>query len=1165
MTAPRSTGIRPHLAILFSSAALALAAGCPTGPEGPADADGDGYNEYSDCDDNDANVNPSVVEVCDEIDNNCNGEIDEGEAGGATTWYADADGDGFGNLDDTVLACEQPSGYLADVTTDNADCNDDDDTIHPGADEICDGVDNNCDGSIDLDDPIDPSIWYADTDEDGYGDSENTEEACEPTEGFVDNADDCDDTDSEINPDADEECDGADNDCDGDTDEADAVNAPTWYQDLDGDSFGDDAVTEITCNQPSGFVSVGGDCDDAEAAANPGSLEYCDGIDNNCDGAVDEAGAEDEPVWYYDGDGDGYGVHNNQTNVLSCNQPSGYAATDDDCNDSLADVYPGATELCDGFDNNCDNDIDEGCAIDHCLPITADETWLPGIPHTVSCALSVEGPNNPVLTIEDGVEVFFTSDNSRLTVGANDGGSLIVNGNNLGVLFTSSNATPAPGDWSGVHIGAYDTGSTLTGLTVEYAGFQGLGSLWLTSSSPTLDDCTIRESSVHGLYADGNSYPEITNSQFIDNADDGIYLGTNCGLDDSAAPTFTGNTLTGNGGYAMSLAANYAGELDASSTFLGNGEDAVKLGGGYVTQDQTWQAQDVPYLVVGTIYLQDNARPLLTIEDGAEIQFDYSTALYVGYTNYGTLQVNGGGSGVAFTSAAPSPAPGDWYGLYIGSFDEGSELTELGVSYAGGFGYGALWVHGSSPLLDGVSVLDSSTHGFYADSTAFPTIRNSTFADNAEDGIYLSSTSGLDTTASPTFTGNTLTGNGDFPITLAANFTGELDSSSTFTGNGEDVVRLSSDYVTDDQSWQALDAPYLALGTIYIQDNGRPTVTIEDGVTLAFDYNTGLYVGYGTYGTLLVDGTGSGVTFTSWAGSPAAGDWYGLYIGSNDEGSELTGLTLEYAGGNGYGGLWLNGSSPLITDCVVADNTNDGLYAEGSSFPAITDSTFSGNEDDGLYFTSVAGLDDSATPGFTGNTSTGNGAYAMTLPAHYARELDDSSSFTGNTDDRVRMLSDYVTQDSTWQHLDVPFFLTGNVYVQDGTHPALTVEGGTTVMFDYNTGMYIGYGSYGSLVATGSGGNPITFTAGSPYPANGDWMGLYLGSNCDEANVTLLYTTVEYGGANGYGNLWINGCDGSITYSTMQHSSRWGIYIQNGNPTIANITYADNDSGDIYP
>ena len=110
-----------------------------TGPTGtvapPTDADGDGYTVDYDCDDNNGSVNPSVVETCDGIDNNCNGDIDEGVS---EVYYPDADGDGYGNPDVPESACGLPDGYTENAT----DCNDSSADSYPGADERCDGEDN---------------------------------------------------------------------------------------------------------------------------------------------------------------------------------------------------------------------------------------------------------------------------------------------------------------------------------------------------------------------------------------------------------------------------------------------------------------------------------------------------------------------------------------------------------------------------------------------------------------------------------------------------------------------------------------------------------------------------------------------------------------------------------------------------------------------------------------------------------------------------------------------------------------------------------------------------------------------------------------------------------------------------------------------------------------
>lgn len=139
---------------------------------------------------------------------------DTGAACAETTWYLDADGDGFGGAE-TVEACEAPAGATAEFL----DCDDQDPSIHPDADEVCDGVDQDCDGSVD-NDPIDPGTFYADLDGDGYGDPTTLVEACEAGDGASLDNTDCDDTQATVFPGADEICDEMDNDCDGETDGA---------------------------------------------------------------------------------------------------------------------------------------------------------------------------------------------------------------------------------------------------------------------------------------------------------------------------------------------------------------------------------------------------------------------------------------------------------------------------------------------------------------------------------------------------------------------------------------------------------------------------------------------------------------------------------------------------------------------------------------------------------------------------------------------------------------------------------------------------------------------------------------------------------------------------------------------------------------------------------
>ncbi len=163
------------------------------------DADGDGYSASAgDCDDNNAAIHPGAIEICNEIDDNCDEEVDNVEEGMTYTWYQDSDGDGFGNADLATLEnanCEPPEGYAIA----SGDCDDTRSTIYPGAVEQCDGVDNDCDALIDDADPdLDMDEWYRDEDGDGYGDDSTEVSSCDPPEGYVGVGGDLDDSDPTI-------------------------------------------------------------------------------------------------------------------------------------------------------------------------------------------------------------------------------------------------------------------------------------------------------------------------------------------------------------------------------------------------------------------------------------------------------------------------------------------------------------------------------------------------------------------------------------------------------------------------------------------------------------------------------------------------------------------------------------------------------------------------------------------------------------------------------------------------------------------------------------------------------------------------------------------------------------------------------------------------------
>lgn len=341
------------------------------------DIDGDGHDASVDCDDEDPAINPGATEVCDGIDNDCDDDEDEGVL---STYYIDVDGDGFGGVQ-IQTGCTPPPGY---VTT-PGDCDDTDANANPGATEVCDGIDNDCDDTVnegfetDSDGDGHPDCLDDDADGDGItpaeGDCNDTnplvypgapelcddrDNDCDLTadEGFDLDVDgykdasscsgenlDCNDGDQAINPGAIEVCDDLDNDCDGEVDAG---------VDTDGDDY------TVDCD---GILESTEDCDDVKAYVYPGAAERCNGLDDDCDGLIDDddigtGGVTDQDTWYVDLDGDGYG-DTDATMVKACVQPEGYAPYGGDCDEGNADINPGEVEICDGIDQDCDEVVDD--------------------------------------------------------------------------------------------------------------------------------------------------------------------------------------------------------------------------------------------------------------------------------------------------------------------------------------------------------------------------------------------------------------------------------------------------------------------------------------------------------------------------------------------------------------------------------------------------------------------------------------------------------------------------------------------------------------------------------------------------------------------------------------------------------------------------------------
>jgi len=332
-----------------------------------------------------------------------------------------------------------------------------------------------------------PQTFYPDGDHDGFGGGAG-EQHCTQPEGYVAKGGDCVDNNAAIHPDGKEICDAVDNDCDGMIDDADSsvdmTTLGTFYRDSDNDTYGDATMTKKACAKPAGYAMSSSDCNDSQANINPGALEVCDFIDNDCDAKIDLADPSIDPAStiqvYRDVDNDNYGAG---TAMTACSVPSGWKLQNGDCNDNDNASHPGGLEICDGADNDCDGGIDGTAALpNRCTALigtySGSYTHLTQekIGNTVINSMSCTGTGSASLALnrKPGIQGTFTcvysggmplfSQNQRVTISAN----VALNGTVTGTVEHTYNTFDNLKRTYNVTGTQTATGLTLTGMSSWY-------------------------------------------------------------------------------------------------------------------------------------------------------------------------------------------------------------------------------------------------------------------------------------------------------------------------------------------------------------------------------------------------------------------------------------------------------------------------------------------------------------------------------------------------------------------------------------------------------------------------------------------------------------------------------------------------------------------------
>jgi flagellar hook assembly protein FlgD len=619
--------------------------------------------------------------------------------------------------------------------------------------------------------------------------------------------------------------------------------------------------------------------------------------------------------------------------------------------------------------------------------VTVNTTWKNiGLPYIATSTVMVQknGTPVPILTIEAGNTIKFNA-NGSLRSGYNYPGEIHANGTSgQPIVLTANTGSPTAGYWFGLLLYGNTTATTqITYTTISYGGGGGGigGGVYIENASPILQNITMQNNAIAGIKVNGGS-PVITNATFTSNPW-GLYLsGTGSpsissstissnttggiSITSPSSPSLQTITLSSNTGYAISQDASVTMGTASGLTATGNTTNGIEVRGSTVTVNTTWKSGGLPFVVSSNVTVGAASTPILTIQAGVTVKFNAGTLLDIGWPGPGGLQAVGTSSQpITFTANSGSPTPGFWLAILMDPpTAASSQIAWATISYGGRTGYyGALHVNGCSPTLSnvtlqnnnysGLSVVNGSPSissltssnnpwGAVLSGTGSPSISSSTISSNTAGGISIYSP------ISPSLQTITFSGNTGYAVSQDGAVTMGTASGLTATGNTTNAieVRGNGGTVTVNTTWKSGGLPFVVSSDVTVGAASTPILTVQAGVTVKFNANTSLWIGWGgaAAGLQAVGTSGQPIIFTANSGSPTAGFWRAVRLEpSTAASSQIAWATISYGGYTGnYGALYVNGCSPTLSSLTLQNNNHSGISVNGGS-PTMVNNTFASN------------------------------------------------------------------------------------------------------------------------------------------------------------------------------------------------------------------------------